>query len=68
IIPNDIDKYRQVLRYRDIYEKVYPTFNAKQKLFYEHAVKRIIKESESPELVEDLINSPVDVGAAGAPS
>lgn len=54
IIPNDIYKYRQVRRYREIYEKVYPTFNAKQKVFYEHAVKRIIKESESPELVEDL--------------
>ncbi|AWR61175.1 hypothetical protein CLH65_18165 [Proteus mirabilis] len=54
IIPNDIYKYRQVRRYREVYEKVYPTFNAKQKVFYEHAVKRIIKESESPELVEDL--------------
>ncbi|HDN2512751.1 TPA: SIR2 family protein [Providencia rettgeri] len=54
IIPNDIYKYRQVLRYREVYEKVYPTFSVKQKVFYEHAVKRIIKESESPELIEDL--------------
>ncbi|MDW2719355.1 SIR2 family protein [Klebsiella pasteurii] len=54
IIPNDIYKYRQVHRYREVYEKVYPTFNAKQKVFYEYAVKRIIKESESPDLVEDL--------------
>lgn len=55
IIPNDIYKYRQIPRYREIYEKVYPTFSAKQKVFYEHAVKRIIKESESQDLVDDLI-------------
>ncbi|MFJ5355218.1 MULTISPECIES: SIR2 family protein [Pectobacterium] len=55
IIPNDIYKYRQVSRYRDIYEKVYPTFSAKQKVSYEHAIKRIIKESESQDLVDDLI-------------
>lgn len=54
VIPNDIYKYRQVTRYRDVYDKAFPTFNAKQKVFYEHAIKRIIKDSESQDLMNDL--------------
>ncbi|WP_427195018.1 SIR2 family protein [Morganella morganii] len=54
LIPNDIYKYRQISRYRDVYEKIYPTFNNKQKVDYEHAVKRIIRESKSQDLIDDV--------------
>lgn len=53
IIPNDIYKYRQVSRYKDIYEKVFFSFSPKQKVIFEHAVKRIIVDSESKELVDN---------------
>ena len=53
LIPNDIYKYRQVSRYREIYEKVYSSFTPKQKVAFEHAVKRIIRESESTELLDN---------------
>lgn len=54
-LPNDIYKYRQIPRYKDIYEKVYSTFSANDKVQYEYALKRIVKESEHPDLLNELI-------------
>lgn len=57
IIPNDIFKYRQISLYITFYEKVYATFNKGQKVEYERALKKIIKDSESRDLENGIYKS-----------
>lgn len=52
VIPNDIYKYRQITRYEEIFKKKYISFSKGDKVYFEHACKRLISEAtkalESP--------------------
>ncbi|OOC12419.1 hypothetical protein BM451_16535, partial [Dickeya dadantii] len=56
-IPNDIYKYRQVIRYDEIYKKKYANFSKGDKVFFEQACKRIIPQAQK------AIENPIDLYA-----
>lgn len=50
LLSNDIYKFRQTIKYRDVYEAKYSYFNNKQKVYFEHACKEMQLAVEKAEI------------------
>lgn len=53
-IPNDIFKYRQIIKYEEVFKKKYPNFSKGDKVYFEQACKRVIMEAKQ------AIDNPID--------
>lgn len=49
-LPIDGRKFRQVILYKDVYQKKYEYFSAKNRVYFEHAIKKMLEQTIDKEL------------------